>query len=67
MEAWQRYGVYAAGLALESAGMKGNADLLAHTDMIVAAGGGERDGKVDISILAGLAPRTTTAPTSINA
>jgi len=54
MEAWQRYGVYAAGLALENAGIKGNADLLAHTDMIVAAGGGERDGKVDISILAGL-------------
>ena len=54
MEAWQRYGVYAAGLALESAGMKGNPDLLAHTDMIVAAGGGERDGKVDISVLAGL-------------
>jgi 3-oxoacyl-[acyl-carrier-protein] synthase II len=54
MEAWQRYGVYAAGLALESAGMKGNADLLARTDMIVAAGGGERDGKVDIDILAGL-------------
>jgi len=54
MEAWQRYGVYAAGLALQNAGMKGNADLLAHTDMIVAAGGGERDGKVDISVLAGL-------------
>src|SRR5688572_10084546 len=54
MEAWQRYGVYAAGLALESAGMKGNADLLAHTDMIVAAGGGERDQNVDISVLAGL-------------
>ena len=28
--------------------------LLSKTDMIVAAGGGERDGKVDISILAGL-------------
>ena len=54
MEAWQRYGVYAAGLALDSAGMKGNADLLAQIDMIVAAGGGERDGKVDISVLAGL-------------
>jgi 3-oxoacyl-[acyl-carrier-protein] synthase II len=54
MEAWQRYGVYAAGLALDSAGMKGNADLLARTDMIVAAGGGERDAKVDISVLAGL-------------
>jgi len=54
MESWQRYGVYAAGLALENAGMKGDADLLARTDMIVAAGGGERDGKVDISVLAGL-------------
>ena len=54
MEPWQRYGVYAAGLALDSAGMKGNAALLSKTDMIVAAGGGERDGKVDISILEGL-------------
>jgi 3-oxoacyl-[acyl-carrier-protein] synthase II len=54
MEAWQRYGVYAAGLALDSAGAKGNADLLSRMDMIVAAGGGERDGKVDISILDGL-------------
>src|SRR6476660_7560151 len=54
MEAWQRYGVYAAGLALENAGMKGNAELLAQTAMIVAAGGGERDGNVDISVLAGL-------------
>src|SRR4029079_9959746 len=54
MEAWQRYGVYAAGLGLENAGLKGNAELLARTEMIVAAGGGERDGKVDISVLAGL-------------
>ena len=54
METWQRIGVYAAGLALDSAGAKGNADLLPKMDMIVAAGGGERDGKVDISILDGL-------------
>ena len=54
MEAWQRIGVYAAGLALDSAGAKGNPELLAKMDMIVAAGGGERDGKVDISVLAGL-------------
>ena len=54
MEAWQRLGVYAAGLALDSAGVKGNAELLVEMDMIVAAGGGERDGKVDISILEGL-------------
>src|SRR2546423_3221318 len=43
MEAWQRIGTYAAGLALDSAGAKGNADLLARMDLIVAAGGGERD------------------------
>jgi len=39
MEAWQRIGTYAAGLALDSAGVKGNAELLARMDMIVAAGG----------------------------
>jgi 3-oxoacyl-[acyl-carrier-protein] synthase II len=54
MEPWQRIGTYAAGLALDSAGAKGNADLLAHMDMIVAAGGGERDEAVDSAILAGL-------------
>jgi 3-oxoacyl-[acyl-carrier-protein] synthase II len=54
MELWQRIGVYAAGLALESAGLKGNADLLAKIDMIVAAGSGERDLAVDAAILTGL-------------
>jgi len=54
MEPWQRIGTYAAGLALESAGLKGNAELLAHTDMIVAAGGGERDVSVDEAILSGV-------------
>src|SRR4030095_14388261 len=54
MEPWQRIGTYAAGLALDSAGAKGNAELLAHMDMIVAAGGGERDEKVDTAVLAGL-------------
>src|SRR6476469_776074 len=51
MEAWQRIGTYAAGLALDSAGIKGNTDILARTDMIVAAGGGERDLAVDSAIL----------------
>jgi len=51
MEAWQRIGTYAAGLALADAGVKGNAELLAHMDMIVAAGGGERDIAVDGTIL----------------
>jgi 3-oxoacyl-[acyl-carrier-protein] synthase II len=51
MEAWQRIGTYAAGLALASAGVKGNKEILGRMDMIVAAGGGERDIAVDCSIL----------------
>lgn len=51
MEAWQRIGTYAAGLALDSAGVKGNQEILGRMDMVVAAGGGERDLAVDISIL----------------
>ena len=51
MEPWQRIGTYAAGLALADAGVKGNPELLARTDMIVAAGGGERDVAVDGTIL----------------
>ena len=54
MEPWQRIGTYAAGLALESAGVKGDAALLARMDMIVAAGGGERDYAVDGQILSAL-------------
>ncbi|RST81535.1 beta-ketoacyl-ACP synthase [Aquibium carbonis] len=51
MEAWQRLGTYAAGLALDDAGLKGHDDLSATMDMIVAAGGGERDVAVDGAIL----------------
>jgi 3-oxoacyl-[acyl-carrier-protein] synthase II len=51
MEAWQRIGTYAAGLALADAGVKGNTELLSHMDMIVAAAGGERDVSVDGTIL----------------
>ena len=54
MEPWQRIGTYAAGLALDSAGVKGKADILSHMDMIVAAGGGERDYAVDSHILSGI-------------
>ena len=53
MEAWQRTGVFAAGLALDSAGVKGNTELLSRMGMIVAAGGGERDYAVDAAILSG--------------
>ena len=38
MEPWQRIGVYAAGLALDSAGVKGNAEILGRMDMIVEIG-----------------------------
>ncbi len=55
MENWQRIGTYAAGLALDSAGVKGHKDILTHIDMIVAAGGGERDLNVDSAILTGIA------------
>lgn len=51
MESWQRIGTYAAGLALDSAGVKGNKEILSRMDMIVAAGGGERDLAVDEAIL----------------
>lgn len=54
MEDWQRIGTYAAGLALDSAGVKGQKDILTHMDMIVAAGGGERDANVDSAILTGI-------------
>src|ERR1700716_2494851 len=54
MEPWQRIGTYAAGLALDSAGVKGEPSLLAKTDMIGAAGGGERDLNVDTAILTGI-------------
>src|SRR5262249_56161007 len=53
MEPWQRIGVYAAGLALDSAGVKGNAEILGRMDMIVAAGGGGRDLTVHGAILSG--------------
>jgi 3-oxoacyl-[acyl-carrier-protein] synthase II len=51
MEPWQRIGTYAAGLALASAGIAGDKDILGTTDMVVAAGGGERDQSVDGAIL----------------
>jgi 3-oxoacyl-[acyl-carrier-protein] synthase II len=58
METWQRMGVFAAGLALDSAGVKGNTELLSRMGMIVAAGGGERDYAVDAAILSGY-PKAT--------
>ncbi|WP_293798568.1 beta-ketoacyl-ACP synthase [uncultured Bosea sp.] len=54
MEPWQRLGVYAAGLALDSAGLKEDAEAKSALQVIVAAGGGERDHAVDAAILEGL-------------
>jgi len=55
MEDWQRYGTYAAGLALADAGLAGNEAILSEAGLVIAAGGGERDPEVDEAILEGLA------------
>src|ERR671925_2069903 len=65
MEAWQRIGTYAAGLALDSAGVKGNQEILGRMDMIVAAGGGERDLAVDTAIISAQA-KGNSAPGFLN-
>jgi len=65
MENWQRIGTYAAGLALDSAGVKGKTDILSRMDMIVAAGGGERDLTVDASILSAV-PRAANPAAFLN-
>lgn len=51
MENWQRLGVFSAGLALDDAGLKDNLEACGSMDMIVAAGGGERDINVDSLIV----------------
>ncbi len=51
METWQRLGTYAAGLALDDSGLKNDEALCSTMDMVVAAGGGERDEAVDSTIL----------------
>src|ERR1700687_4995580 len=65
MEAWQRIGTYAAGLALDSAGLKGSTEILGRMDMIVAAGAGERDLAVDCNIL-NLEAKGNSAPGFLN-
>ena len=65
MEAWQRIGTYAAGLALDSAGVKGDKEILGRMDMVIAAGGGERDIAVDTNILNAEA-RGNSAPGFLN-
>lgn len=51
MGAWQRIGVYAAGLALADAGLANRPEVLDRTHLIVAAGNGERDCGFDAKVL----------------
>jgi 3-oxoacyl-[acyl-carrier-protein] synthase II len=57
MEPWQRIGVFAAGLALEDAGIAKQPEYLGRTDLIVAAGSGERDTATDMKVLEAVATR----------
>src|SRR5213076_848039 len=50
----QRIGTYAAGLALQSAGLKGDTERLARMNIVASTVGGERDIAVDNAVLAGL-------------
>ena len=61
MEQWQRIGVYAAGLAMDSAGLKSDAAAKDRLHVVVAAGGGERDHAVDGQILTDLTDPATRA------
>ena len=55
MEAWQRIGTYAAGPCARLApASKATPTSSSRMDMIVAAGGGERDLAVDATILSGM-------------
>ena len=51
MGLWQRIGVYAAGLALADAGLTDEPALLDRTNLVVAAGNGERDCSFDSKVL----------------
>ncbi len=61
MEPWQRIGVYAAGLALSDANIASDHELLDRTNLVVAAGSGERDTKIDCDVLDKLAAGGDTA------
>lgn len=54
MEDWQRLGVYSAGIALQSAGLSEDEDRKDSLELLVAAGGGERDVTVDGEIVTGM-------------
>lgn len=62
MGAWQLLGTYAAGLALDDAGIAHNEELLAATNLIVAAGGGERDIEADSVIMEAISDADNPGP-----
>lgn len=66
MEQWQRTGTFAAGLALEDAGISTDDPLRSAIDMTVAAAGGERDVEVDEHILQTMADGANDAQTLVN-
>ena len=66
MGLWQQLGTYTAGLALDDAGIAHNADLLAATNMIIAAGGGERDLDVDTAIMESLLTSDNPGPRALS-
>jgi 3-oxoacyl-[acyl-carrier-protein] synthase II len=61
MEAWQRVGVYAAGLALDDAKIARDPKFLSRTILVVAAGSGERDTNVDAKVLESISTSADTA------
>ncbi|BBK35639.1 beta-ketoacyl-ACP synthase II [Allostella sp. ATCC 35155] len=62
---WMHYGIHAAGMALEAAGVLGDAALLARTHVLAAAAGGERDTALDEKILAEAAGAPTPAALTV--
>lgn len=63
METWQKLGTYAAGLALADAGIPFDEGIRSEIDMVVAAGGGERDAAVDAMVME--RARKTNAPEKV--
>ena len=61
MEGWQRIGVHGAGLALDDAAVARKPELLGHTNLLVAAGSGERDTTVDGKVLESISTGADTA------
>jgi len=65
MEGWQKIGVFAAGLALDDAGLKDAPEILHRTHVAAAAGNGERDPAADRAILEA-ATAQAGAPVALN-